>query len=113
MKYGIEVLGSIIVEVANIVKDVKLSLPKFDMGDIGRIWDGIKESAALAKTDWREAIAEVKDLDPDERQSLDALVELKLQEMGWDTPEGAGITDDALTIMSASIRLAGRFTPKV
>jgi len=113
MKYGIEVLGNGIIEVANIAKDVKLSLPHIGMEDLGRAWDAAKQGSALAKTDWRELIAEAKDLDENERQSLAALVELKLQEMGWDTPNGAAITEHVLALMSDAILLAGDFTPKV
>ena len=109
---GTETLGNIIVEVANIVKDVKLSLPKLGMEDLGRAWDAVKQGTALAHTDWRELIAEAKDLTDDERKSLAALVELKLQEMGWDTPNGAAITEHSLALMSAGILLAEDFTPK-
>ena len=109
---GTETLGNVIVEVANIVSDVVKSLPHIGMEDLGRGWDAIKQGSALAHTNWRELIAEAKDLDLNERQSLAALVELKLQDLGWDSPNGAAITEHVLALMSDGILLAGDFTPK-
>jgi len=112
-KAGIEVTSAVVVEVFNVVKDVRLSLPKLGPEDIGRIWDGIKNGAALAKTDWKVLVAEAKDYSDEERKELAGLVEFKLQEQGIESPNGAAITQHSLELLSVGIALAGDFTPKV
>jgi len=82
MKVGIETLSAFIAAVLNILHDVRDSLPKFGLEDLGRLWDAIKQAQVLFGIDWKDAVAEARDLTIEETRTLGELVEYKLNEQG-------------------------------
>ena len=62
-KLGIEVLSDVVVETFNVVHDVRDSLPKIDVGDLPRLFDALKNGKALLFTNWKQAVAEGRDLE--------------------------------------------------
>ncbi len=111
-KLGVEVLSNFVVEALNVVHDIRDSLPKIGLEDLSRLWDLIKNGRGLIATDWRQAIAEIRDLVPDEMATLGELVEYKLDEQGIVVANIGLAIQKALTIVEASIDLAELLSKK-
>lgn len=79
-KLGIGTLSDVIVEAFNIVHDVRDSLPKIGLEDLGRFWSIIKNGKGLAMTNWNDVLAEARDLNEAENKMLGELVDAKLVE---------------------------------
>ena len=105
MKYGIEVISAVIVEVLNIVHDVRDSLPKFGLEDLPRLWDIVKNGKGLLATDWKIVVAEARELDPTETSQLGNLVGDKLREQGINVETVDLLVGDVLNIMAAVMAL--------
>jgi len=110
-KLGIESLSAMIVAVLNIVRDVRESLPKFGLEDIGRLWDAIRNSKVLFNN-WREAVNEARDLDQVETAALGVLVETKLLAQGIVVDNVDLIVEKVLNLMDTILELIALFPNK-
>ena len=105
MKYGIEVISAVIVEVLNVVRDVRDSLPKFGIEDLGRLWDAIKNGKGLMATDWKAVVAEARDLDPTETAQLGNLVGDQLRAQDINVENVDLLVADVLNVLDAILAL--------
>lgn len=100
-KLGIQTIAEVVVEGLDIVHNVRDSLPKIGWDDVGRIYAILKGGKALLVTDWRQAIAEARDLEPAENQMLGEIVDAKLREQEIVVQNITALIERSLTALDA------------
>ena len=78
---GIEGIKKVVVALFHLGWDVKKSLPKFDIGDLARLWDAVKQGKVMLGN-YKQAAQEFRDLDPAEIVVLGQLVKDEFAEEG-------------------------------
>jgi len=97
---GIEAISKVVIALFKIAWDIKNSLLKFDVGDIPRIWDAIRQGQGVMGNA-KQAAKEFRDLDPVEIQIVGKLVDAEFAARGIHIENIDALIDKALTAVDA------------